>query len=208
MFHLPSRPLVKIVPIMARGITTVGSLTSSLICSESVSMTDCKRHSIRESYMACRIIPNKRKSVAHQPNTERDSIIRPRISIGSRCKDKFGARTRTQIDQWDQDSKESNNMPDEQKTFKLRQPFRKADIHDHTEQNDAPVDQRSVPCLVLIKIARIVERGQRLYYSGSKVCWRCRRELPPPERDPSEDPADDAEVLLWCQFGCPTILCC
>jgi hypothetical protein len=156
--------------------------------------------------MARSIISNKWESVTNQPNTECDSIVRPRISIGSRCKNELGARTRTQIDQWDQDSKETNDMPDEQEPFKLRQPLRKADIHDHTEQNDAPVDQRPVPCLVLVKIARIVERSQRLDYSGSKVCRRCRRELPPPERDPSEDPADNAEVLLWCQFGCPAIL--
>jgi hypothetical protein len=169
-------------------------------------MTGWKQHSGRVSYVACGIIPDERESVAHQANTERDSIIRPRISIGSRRKDKLGARTRTQTDQWDQDSEETNNMPDEQEPFKLWQPLRKADIHDHTEQNDAPIDQRPVPCLVLIEIARIVERSQRLDYSGSKVCWGCRRELPPPERDPSENPADDAEVLLWCQFGCPAIL--
>jgi hypothetical protein len=170
-------------------------------------MAGWKQHSVRGSYMACSIIPNKRKSVTDQPNTESDPVVRPRISIGSRCKDELGARTRTQIDQWNQDSEETNNMPDEQESLKLRQPFCEANVHDHAEQDDAPIDQRPVPCLILIEIARIVERSQRLDYSGSKVCWRCCGELPSPKRDPSEDPADDAEVLLWCQFGCPAILC-
>jgi hypothetical protein len=49
-------------------------------------------------------------------------------------------------------------MPDKEETFKLGQPLREANVDDHPEHDDAPIYQCTMPSLVLLQIAWIIER--------------------------------------------------
>ena len=89
--------------------------------------------------MACSIVSNEWKRVTDQSYAEGDSIIRPRVSIGGRCKHELGVGPGPKIDQRNQDCKEANNVPDKEEAFKLGQPFCKANVDDHTEHDDAPI---------------------------------------------------------------------
>jgi len=159
------------------------------------------------TYVACGIVSDERECVTNQSHAEGNSIVRPRVSVGSRREHKLGVCPRPKIYQWYQDCKKANDMPNKEETFKLGQPFREAHVDNHTKHDDAPIYQCTMPRLVLLEITRVIECCQRLDHGSSKICRGCSRELPSPERDPSEDPTDDPIVLLRCQFGRPAILC-
>jgi len=163
---------------------------------------------MQSTYVACGIVADERKRVPHQPYTKRNPVIWPRVSICGRGEHKLSISPRSKVHQRDQVREEASYMPNQEKALKLRQPLRETNVHDDTEHDDAPVDQRTMPRLVFLEIIWIVEDCQRLDHGSSKVRRRRCGELPPPECDPSEDPTDDSVVLFWRQLGRPAILRC
>lgn len=74
------------------------------------------------------------------------------------------------------------------------------------QKYDCPVDHCAMPSLVSLQVARVVQDDKGLDNCGAKIRWRRGSELPPPESDPTEDPADDAAIFLESELSCPSIL--
>ena len=112
----PQVPLMQRLRRMEVGTTTDGLTVSSDIWTSSVLNTQWDE---RKTHVESSICANKGEGITHHTNHKRHTIRRPTTIINKSTKDIRSTSMRSKSDEWDENSKETKNVKDQNETFKL-----------------------------------------------------------------------------------------
>ena len=88
------------------------------------------------AHVACRIGTEKCKNTSDNSNEPRKSIRGPFSAVDECHKNILCRPVRSEIDQRDQDGKESQNVEDQDKSFDFRQPSGQESVDEDNDENE------------------------------------------------------------------------